>query len=87
MAKKKRPTVLDENELNKKSTKELLGYLRRLQNCEASFEHSDMDVNEDELDDQTIYFKQTEKWNLAYARVKSILSSREHIQTRRSQQR
>lgn len=80
MGKKKNPSVIDQNLLNKMGTKELLGYLRRLQKCEESFELSDMDNNEDLIDDKTIYFKQSEKWKVAYANVKSILNNREHIE-------
>lgn len=80
MPKRKLPLVISKADLAKKSTKELLGYLKRLRQCEESFERSDMDENLDLLDNQTIYFKQTEKWKLAYRSVKEILSNREHIE-------
>jgi hypothetical protein len=79
MAKRKTPCVIDKELLNKKGTKELLGYLKRLHQCEDSFEGSDMYIYDDLTDDKTIYFKDTEKWKTAYKKVKSILSSREHI--------
>jgi hypothetical protein len=79
MAKRKTPYVIDKELLNKKGTKELLGYLKRLHQCEDSFEGSDMYINDDLTDDKTIYFKETEKWKTAYSNVKSILISREHI--------
>lgn len=79
MKKKTKPKIIDTIELNKKSTKELLGYLKRLQMCEESFESSDLSENIDLTDTETIYFKSTEKWKLAYHDVKSILAYREHI--------
>jgi hypothetical protein len=79
MAKNQKPKVFDQTNLEKKSTKELLGYLRRLHQCEESFESSDMAINEDLNDSDTIYFKQTEKWKRAYDMVKLILSKREHL--------
>jgi hypothetical protein len=80
MGKKKRPIVYSIEELKKKNTKELLGYLKALQQCEQSFELSDIDINEDILDNNKIYFKQTPKWKSAYDIVKSILSERENIE-------
>lgn len=79
MPKKKRPIVLSLTELNKKGTKELLAYLKRLRYCEESFEQSDLIENPEKSDKSTIYFKQTEKWKTAYCNVKSILDKREHI--------
>ena len=65
--------------MGKKGTKELLGYLKRLQQCEESFDLSDMEINIDLKDAETIYFKQTKKWKEAYENVKTILDGREHI--------
>lgn len=79
MAKNKKPKVIDKDKLEKKSTKELLGYLNRLNQCEESYELSYMDINEDINDPDTIYFKHTVKWINAYSLVKLILSNREHI--------
>lgn len=79
MAKKRKPQVFSIDELESKSTKELLGYLKKLQQCEESFEMSDLLENPDLSDDFTIYFKQTSKWQAAYSDVKRILSEREHI--------
>ena len=78
--KKRLPKLFSKDELDKKSTKELLGYLKKLQMCEESFSASDMDVDLDLIDQQIIYFKQTEKWRAAYQNVKSILDRREHIE-------
>jgi hypothetical protein len=80
MGKNKRPIVYSIEELKKKNTKVLLGYLKSLQQCEESYELSDMDINEDGLESTTIYFKQTPKWKSAYYMVKSILSERENIE-------
>jgi hypothetical protein len=77
--KKRKPRIISKEELEKKNTKELLGYLNKLHKCEESFEASDMDINLDLTEEEIIYFKQTEKWRIAYNRVKSILSKREHI--------
>jgi len=79
MPKRKKPKVIAIEELTSKGTKELLGYLKRLQRCEECFEMSDMDENIDLLDSQTIYFKETEKWKTTYRNVRSILATREHI--------
>ena len=79
MAKNRRPIVLSIEALEKKGTRELLGYLKRLHKCEESFEKSDMDFNPDLEDVETIYFKQTPKWKTAYRDVKAILANREHL--------
>ena len=79
MGKRKKIKIVSIEVLQKKGTKELLGYLKSLQKCEESFDLSDMDENIDLIDLQNIYFKQTEKWRSAYNNVKSILKNREHI--------
>jgi len=79
MGKKKKPSVIDLDLMNKMDTRELMGYLKRLHQCEESFENSDLDVNSDLNDEQIIYFKETEKWQTAYKNVKSVLRSRENI--------
>ena len=78
--KKRLPKLIDIDELDKKSTRELLGYLKKLHKCEESFSASDMDIDLDLVDNEIIYFKQTEKWRTAYQNVKSILDKREHIE-------
>ena len=80
MPKKRRPKVRSHDDLMAKSTRELLAYLKRLHQCEDSFEQSDWDANHDLEDEKTIYFKNTEKWQQAYLTVKSILATREHIE-------
>lgn len=79
MSRKKKPIVMDFSELEAKTTKELLGYLKRLQECEESFEKTDLTENPDVDNEVTIYFKQTDKWKIAYENVKSILKNRPHI--------
>lgn len=79
MSKKRKPQVFSKEELQNKSTKELLGYLKKLHQCEESFEMSDLVENPDLGDGSTIYFKQTSKWEKAYAHVKEILANREHV--------
>ena len=66
--------------LEKRGTKELLGYLKRLHQCEESFELSDMEINPVLTNTDTIYFKQSEKWHAAYKNVKAILETRENIE-------
>ncbi|MEO1260955.1 MAG: hypothetical protein AAFZ15_19300 [Bacteroidota bacterium] len=80
MPKKRKPKVTSYDDLSAKSTRELLAYLKRLHQCEDSFEQSDWDVNIDLQEKEIIYFKNTEKWEQAYQMVKSILSTREHIE-------
>ena len=79
MPKKRKPKVRSLEDLQSKGTKELLGYLKRLHQCEESFELSDLYENPDLTDDMTIYFKDTAKWKEAYRKVKGILDKREHI--------
>jgi len=80
MSKKSKPTVLTIPEMDKKGTKELLGYLKKLHKCEESFELSDLIENPDLTDKTTIYFKQSEKWKTGYQNVKSVLKNRENIE-------
>ena len=80
---KRYPKVITREELEKLHTKQLLAYLKRLHQCEESFEGSDWDENRDLTDEVMIHFKQTEKWKFAYRTVKSILSGREHVERKR----
>ena len=69
-------------DLEKLSTKQLLGRLQRLRQCEESLEFSDRDS----IDNSgCIEFKQSQEWLVAVNDVKQILSRREHI-PRKSQQ-
>jgi hypothetical protein len=77
--KNKKLLIIAQEVLEKKNTKALLGYLKRLQQCEESFAVSDMDVNLDLIEDEHIYFKETDKWKTTFTMVKLILANREHI--------
>ena len=79
MGKRKLPKVFSIEELEKKGTKELLGYLKRLRRCEESFQLSDIDINPDLTNAEVIYFKQSERWRAAYKNVKAILEIRKHV--------
>ena len=63
-------------ELEQLSTKQLLGRLQRLRQCEESLEQSDRDA----IDNSgCIEFKQSPEWLVAFNDVKQILSHREHV--------
>jgi hypothetical protein len=63
-------------DIEKLSTKQLLGRLQRLRECEESLELSDRDATDDT---GCIEFKQSQEWLVAFNDVKQILSQREHI--------
>jgi hypothetical protein len=70
--------ILDVTVLATQSTKALLGRLRRLQRCEESAAASDADA--DELARmQGINFKNSPEWAKAYAELKLLLATREHV--------
>jgi len=81
---KRLPKVLSLDDLKKLNTSRLLNYLKSLQQCEESFEKSDWDTNTDLDNDDTIQYKQTEKWKVAYKNVKSNLNKREHIEKKKA---
>jgi hypothetical protein len=60
-------------------TKQLLGRLKQLHQCEQSLALSDID-SVDVSD--SIQFKESADWIIAYKDVKQILSTREHIPRR-----
>ena len=69
-------------DLEKLSTKQLLGRLQHMRQCEESLEFSDRDS----IDNSgCIEFKQSQEWLVAFNNVKQILSRREHI-PKKSQQ-
>lgn len=76
---KRLPKVMKNEYLKNLNTKRLLSYLKLLHKCEASFEESDFDINPDLKKENTIQFKNTEKWKLVYQNVKLILNERENI--------
>ena len=63
-------------ELDALSTKQLLGRLKQLHQCEESLALSDRDVVDDS---GRIEFKQSPEWVSAFRDVKQVLSRREHI--------
>src|SRR4030095_13126723 len=63
-------------ELEALSTKQLLGRLRQLHQCEESLALSDRDVADDS---GRIEFKQSPEWISAFRDVKQVLSRREHV--------
>ena len=81
---KRLPKILKLVDLKKLNTKRLLSYLKLLHQCEESFEQSDWDINTDLTNDDTIQYKQTEKWKLAYENVKKILNNREHLEKKKA---
>ena len=63
-------------ELEALSTKQLLGRLRRLHECEESLALSDRDAADRS---ECIEFKQSPEWIAAFRDVKRVLSRREHV--------
>lgn len=63
-------------ELETLSTKQLLGRLKRLHQCEESLAMSDRDLADDT---GRIEFKQSSEWVSAFRDVKQVLSRREHV--------
>jgi hypothetical protein len=76
--KKITPTTVDE--LQTYSTKRLLARLKSLHQCEESFELSDRDESERDLNPELIEFKETPEWQNEYLKLKDILKNREHIE-------
>ena len=76
---KRLPKMIKFEELKSLNTKRLLSYMKLLHKCEESFEESDFDINPDLKKDNTIQFKNTEKWKLAYQSVKLLLKERGNI--------
>jgi hypothetical protein len=69
--------LLNLKQLEALPTKALLGRLKRLHQCEESFESSDCD--ESEVASNTIQFKNTLQWQCAYKELNEVLSEREHL--------
>jgi len=59
-------------------TKQLLGRLRSLQQCEESAALSDRTADEI-ASSEGILFKNTPEWQSAYADLKAVLGTREHV--------
>lgn len=71
-------------ELEMLSTKQLLGRLKQLYQCENSLDLSDRDVADDS---GCIEFKQSSEWIVAIRDVKQVLSHREHVPKKQHQRR
>lgn len=63
-------------ELEALSTRQLLGRLRQLHQCEESLAQSDRDTP---AEPGCIEFKQSPEWLTAFHDVKQVLSRREHV--------
>jgi hypothetical protein len=70
--------VLGRGSLDALSTKQLLARLARLRFCEDCAEGSDLTDQEIGLT-LGILFKRTPEWRTAYADLKEVLATREHI--------
>jgi hypothetical protein len=76
---KRRPLfILSQDSLLSLPTRQLLGRLQALQRCEESRLLSDCGADEVLLEEQ-IFFKDTSAWKAAYAEVKAVLATREHV--------
>ncbi|HKY39526.1 MAG TPA: hypothetical protein VJN18_26485 [Polyangiaceae bacterium] len=75
---KRAVAVLGRASLALLSTKQLLTRLARLRFCEESAELSDLTQGEIGLT-RGILFKRTQEWRTAYADLKEVLSTREHV--------
>jgi hypothetical protein len=70
--------VLATESMTNMPTKQLLGRLLSLQQCEESAALSDRTPGEDEATGG-ILFKNTAEWQKAYADVKAMLATRKHV--------
>jgi hypothetical protein len=66
-------------ELQTYPTNRLLARLKSLHQCEESFELSDRDESERDLNRELIELKETTEWRNEYEKLKEILKNREHI--------
>lgn len=74
-----RVPIVERSELEQRSTRELLGRLRRLQACEEAPEFSDLSPEEIALASNQIVFKNSRKWRIAHWELKTLLATREHV--------
>ena len=70
--------VLERSSLGSLTTKQLLARLARLRFCEESADISDLTPDEIALT-RGILFKRTPEWRTAYADLKEVLATREHV--------
>ena len=86
MAVKRKPIFpIPSIELEALSTRQLLGRLRRLRECEESLAHSDKEVAVAD-NSGCIEFKESPEWISAFHDVKQVLSRRQHV-TKKSELR
>lgn len=77
--KRKKIFPMTKEELVSFPTKRLLARLKSLHQCEQSFELSDRDESERNLNSGMIEFKEIVEWKVEYDKLKEILKTREHI--------
>ena len=70
--------VLERTSLDALTTKQLLARLARLRFCEEEADISDLTPDEIALA-RGILFKRTPEWRTAYADLKEVLATREHV--------
>jgi hypothetical protein len=70
--------VLSQEYLDKMPTKQLLGRLRRLHECQESAAVSDFTADEIAAS-KGILFKDSPEWVVAFQQVKRVLATREHV--------
>src|SRR5271167_331702 len=70
--------ILPRESLLKMPTKQLLGRLQALHNCEESAAFSDRTA-EEAAASNGILFKDTTEWREAYSHLKAVLTTREHL--------
>lgn len=70
---------MSQEELETYPTKRLLARLKSLHQCEQSFELSDRDESERNLNIGIIEFKESVEWQTEYDKLKEILETRKHI--------
>jgi hypothetical protein len=76
--KRKKIIPMSVEELENYPTKRLLARLKSLHQCESSFELSDREEFERDLNAGQIEFKESEEWQIEYDKLKEILKNREH---------
>src|SRR4051794_29919485 len=70
--------VVSQESLSKLPTRQLLGRLRRLHECEESAAVSDLTPDEIAAS-KGILFKNSPDWQVAYQGLKRVTASREHV--------
>ena len=68
--------IMSPEELERLTTKQLLGRLERLRQCEESARLSDADAA---VRPPGVWFKDTPEWVAAYEQLRGVLARREHV--------